>query len=174
MNYLELVEHPHHVLGRGHDVWRSHVEQWAEVSRHLSDPASAESLLLSQAQRPGIANDGALRPAERQVHDGALSGHQHRQSANIVNGRRGVKSDASLVRTASIVVLNTNASEHLTRAVVHANGDDEVMLAHRCTKERRGRGIQPQPIRDAIKLRLCLTECGSRRGPCSYWVQRLR
>ena len=70
-------------------------ERDPEVSRHLSDPASAESLLLSQAQRPRIANDRALRPADRQVHDGALPGHQHRQSANIVNGRRGVKSDAS-------------------------------------------------------------------------------
>ena len=64
-------------------------------------------------------------------------------------------------------MLNTKSSKHLTRAVVHADGDDEVVLAHRCTKERRSRGIQPQPIRDAIKLRLCLTECGSRRGPCS-------
>ena len=135
--------------------------------------------LQSRSCSPRLSDRGSqtidpFAPPSGKIYDGALPCHQHRQCANIVNGRRGVKSDASLVRTASIVVLNTNASEHLTRAVVHADGDDEVVLAHRCTKERRGRGIQPQPIRDAIKLRLCLTECGSRRGPCSYWVQRLR
>jgi hypothetical protein len=82
VNHLDLVEHPEHVLGRGHDVGRRHVDMRAQVFRQLPHPAAADCFLLAHAQVVRVADDAALAAAERNVHHGALPRHPRREGAN--------------------------------------------------------------------------------------------
>src|SRR5512141_173177 len=125
---FELVEHPEHVLGVGHDVGGGDVAEGADVLGQDPDPAAAETLLLALAEVMRVANDAALAAAERDVHDGALPGHPHRQGADRVDRLLGGEADAALAGPAGIVVLAAEAVEHADAAVVHADGDREMVL----------------------------------------------
>ena len=118
---LVFVEHPDHVLRRGHHVRRRHVGQLADVARDLANPSAADLLLLAHAQVVRIANDPALAAAERDVDDRALPRHPHGERAHGVDGFLRVEADAPFGRAARVVVLHAEALEHLDVAVVHAD-----------------------------------------------------
>ena len=96
VDHLVLVEHPQHVLRGGHHVGGRHVGHRADVARELPHPAAADLLLLAGAQVVGIADHPALAAAQRDVRDGALPGHPHRQGAHRVDGLLGMEADAAL------------------------------------------------------------------------------
>ncbi len=77
VNLLELVQHPEHVLGTGHDVRRRHVEHGPHVAGDGSHPGPTQILLFSHAEVVRIANHAALAAAQRNVHHGALPRHPH-------------------------------------------------------------------------------------------------
>ena len=110
---LELVQHPEHVLGGGHDVRRRDIGLGTDVARHLPHPPAADLLLLPLAQVVRITDHAALGAAEGDVHHGALPGHPHGQRANGVERLLGVEANAALARAAGIVVLHAEAAEDL-------------------------------------------------------------
>ena len=94
---LELVEHPQHVLGVGHDVRRRDVRDGPDVPGHLPHPAAADLLLLARAQvvrdrrprRPCAPPSGMSTTAHFQV--------IHMASARTVSiGLLRVEADAAL------------------------------------------------------------------------------
>ena len=111
-----LVQHPEHVLGVGHDVGRRDVPEGADVLGDGPDPAPAQPFLLPLAEVVRVADDAALAAAERDVHDGALPGHPHGESAHRVDGLERMETDAAFARTAGIVVLDAEAAEDLDGA----------------------------------------------------------
>jgi hypothetical protein len=82
---LEFVEHPRHVLCRGHDIGRGHVDVRTEIARHLTHPSAAHLLLLAQAERARVALDRAFRAAERKIRNRTLPRHRHRERAYLVD-----------------------------------------------------------------------------------------
>ena len=61
-----------------------------------------------------------------------------------------------------VVVLDANACEHLRRAVVHSDGQSEMVLTHRRSQQRVTRSVEHESINGAIELRQCLAQ-GARR-----------
>jgi hypothetical protein len=66
-----------------------------------------------------------------------------------------VETDATLARSAGIVVLYAKTSEDLHHSVVHAHRDGEVVLAQRVPQEISGGRIKPQVFGYFIELGLC-------------------
>ena len=83
---------------------------------HLPHPAAADPLLLARARRLcGSQITPPLAPPKRDVDDGALPRHPHREGAHRVEGLLGVEADAALARSAGVVVLDAEAAEDLQR-----------------------------------------------------------
>jgi len=57
---LVLIEHPHHVLGVGHDIGRRHVLHRTHVADHLPNPTAAQRFLLARRQIMGVADHASL------------------------------------------------------------------------------------------------------------------
>src|SRR5512143_735849 len=64
----------------------------------------------ARAQVVRIADDAALRATERDVDDGALPRHPHRERADRVDGFLRVEADAALARSAGVVVLHAETA----------------------------------------------------------------
>ena len=64
----------------------------------LGGEPAGESLQLLRAQLARIEGDAALRPAERNVDEGALPGHPHGQGSDVVEVRGGVEPQPALGR----------------------------------------------------------------------------
>ena len=103
-----------------------------------------------------IADHAALGAAQRDVDDGALPGHPHRQRANGVDGLLRVEADAALARAARIVVLHAEAAEDLYASVVHVARDGEVELTQRIAQKLAGSRIKTQVFSDFVEL--CLRD----------------
>jgi hypothetical protein len=65
-----------------------------------------------------------------------------------------MKPNASLARSAGVVVKNAKAAEDPDASVVHPEGDEELMLLQRRAEELAGRQVQPQPFRRPVELEL--------------------
>jgi hypothetical protein len=162
---LELVEHPHHVLRVGHHVRRGDVAERAGVARNLTDPPAADLFGLVRAELVGIAHHAALAAAEGDVDDGAFPGHPHRQGADGVGHLHRMKADAALAGAARVVVLHAETAEDAARAVVHADGDGEVVFAQGRAEQIAGRPVEAERVGDAVELPLGGEECVvGRRG----------
>src|SRR5438046_1388663 len=77
------VHHPGHRLLIGAEVRGGNVQVRADHEDDLGGIASGEVLLLLHRELAGITPDAALGPAVGEAHQGALPGHQHRQSADL-------------------------------------------------------------------------------------------
>jgi hypothetical protein len=151
---LELVEHPEHVLGVGHDVGGRDVTEIADVVGQDPDPAAAEPFLLARAEVVRVADDAALAAAEGDVHDGTLPGHPHGQGPDGVDRLLGVEADASFAGPAGVVVLATEALEDADAAVVHADGDGEMVLPQRLPQEVPGGLVELEKVGHRVELLL--------------------
>ena len=149
---LELVEHPEHVLGAGHDVGGGDVPEVADVLGDDPDPAAAEAFLLARAEVVRVADDAALAAAERDVDDGALPGHPHGQGPDGVDRLLRVEADAALAGPAGVVVLAAEAAEDADAVVVHADGDGEMVLPQRLPQEVPGRLIELEKVGHSVEL----------------------
>jgi hypothetical protein len=159
VNGLVLVEHPQHVLRGRHHVRRGHVHERADLARDLAHPATTDRLLLARAEVVRIADDASLAAAERNVDHRAFPGHPHRQRPHRVHGFLRVESNAALAGTARVVVLYPETAEHLHRAIVHADGNAEVVLAHGIAQHLPRRLVETELVRDLVELGLRHREC---------------
>jgi hypothetical protein len=151
---LELVEHPEHVLGAGHDVGGGDVAEVADVLGDGPDPAAAKPFLLAGAEVVGVADDAALAAAERDIDDGALPGHPHGQGPDRVDRLLGVEADAALAGAAGIVVLAAEAAEDADAAVFHADGDREMVFPERLSQEVSCRLVEVEKVGHRVELLL--------------------
>ena len=154
MDRLELVQHPEHMLRRGHHVRGRDILDRAYVLGDLANPAPADLLLLVGAEVVRIADHAPLSPSQRDVHHRALPCHPHGQSANGVHRLLGMEADAALAWPPGVVVLHTESAEHFDASVVHAGGNREGILPQRFAEELNSPGIELQKLRDAVELGL--------------------
>ena len=128
--------------------------RWPTSWASCADPAAADPLLLARAEVVRVADDAALAAAERDVDDGALPGHPHGQGADGVDRLLGVEADAALAGAAGVVVLAAEAAEDADAAVVHADGDGEMVLPQRLPQEVPGRLVELEKVGDSVELLL--------------------
>src|SRR5207248_111768 len=89
----------------------------------LAREAARHALELEGAHLFRIADDSALRPAERDAHERALPRHPHRERLDLVERDVGVVADAALRRAARDVVRDAEALVDGHRSVVHPSRD---------------------------------------------------
>jgi hypothetical protein len=85
-----------------------------------------------------------------------------------------MKSNAPLVRSARVVVLNANPLEHLCGSVIHPNRNGDVVFAERHSQELAGAAVEAEPIGDAIELRLRLSQGGESVAIGGLSIQRVQ
>ena len=149
------------------------ITPWSSVAKRRVTRSSS-----SEAQRARIDRHAALRAAERDVDEGALPGHPHRERPHLVEVGRRVEADAALGRSARHVVLHAVAGEDADRPVVHRHR--EVGGPFALGKAQHGAHVGSQ--REVIGSPIELAERGlegaqrsdgqgsrrdSRRGDCS-------
>src|SRR4029079_19161478 len=84
----------------------------------LRREAAGHRLELLGAHPRGIDRDPTLRAAERDIDEGALPGHPHRECTDVVEIRRGVVTQTAFRGSPRHVVLDPVAGEYLDRTVV--------------------------------------------------------
>jgi hypothetical protein len=65
-----------------------------------------------------------------------------------------METDSSFAGAARIVMLNPETPEYLDVAVVHANGDTEMVFPQRMTEQIPGRLVQIEKVSHPVKLSL--------------------
>jgi hypothetical protein len=65
-----------------------------------------------------------------------------------------METDSPLAGAAGVVVLDPETSEYLDLAVVHANGNTEMVFPHRIAEQVSARLVQFEEISDPVKLSL--------------------
>ena len=113
-----------------------------------------DAFLFSIAEIVRIADNAALSAAEGNVHHGAFPGHPHGESADGVHGFMRMEPDPALVRAAGVVVLNAESPENLGASVVHADGNQEMILAQGIAEQIAGRLIQAEFPGNGVELLL--------------------
>src|ERR1039458_8861293 len=155
MDLFELVEYPEHVLGPGHDIRRRHIGKRTDVLCHLTHPATANLLLLTQTEVVRIANDSPLCSSQGNIHHRALPRHPHRQRPDRVNRLLRMETDTTLPRPTRVVVLHAETAENFHRAVVHSHRDGKMELPQRVAQEVPGGRIQAEVFGYLVELLLC-------------------
>lgn len=107
-----------------------------------------------------IDNDAAFRAAERQVHDGTLPSHPHREADAFLGAHTGVVAEPTFVWTAYVVVLGTVP-------VVYRDGAVVALDRHRYLDHARRVGESLDHAVsdvDVLGSRLQLAACGLQGG----------
>ena len=152
--HRERVHDPGHDLRRRVDVRRGNVFLRTDDDRDLGREAAGEVLELLHRHVLGIADDAALRAAERDVDERALPRHPHRQRLDFVERHVGMEADAALAGSARQVVLHAIAGEHAKAAVVHAGGNGDLEHALGLTQITVERFVQADEQPDFVELAL--------------------
>ena len=177
------VEDPGHHARVGADVRRRDVLLRADLVDDLAREAAGHALELAPRKLLRIADDAALRAAERQAHERALPRHPHRERLDLVAGDVRVVADAALRRAARDVVRDAVALEDGHRAVVHRDGDRDLdgLLAPledvdqvRVDRERLADASQLL-ARDRVRILAQVGwHLGRRHAPPPGWLARWR
>ncbi len=120
------VEDPRHHGRVRADVRRRDVLLRPDLVHDLRRVAARHPLELARGELPRVADDAALRAAERQVHQRALPRHRHRERLDLVERDVGVVADPALRRPARDVVRDAPAGEDADGAVVHRGRDRDL------------------------------------------------
>src|SRR4029078_13729896 len=100
----------------------------------------------------GIGRTPTLRAAERDIDEGALPGHPHRECTDVVEIRRGVVAEPALRRSARHVVLDPVAGEYLDRTVVELDGEVHGPFALRGAQDRAKLRCELQMVGSEVEL----------------------
>ena len=131
------VEDPRHHRRARADVGRRDVLLRPDLVDDLGRVAARHPLELADRERLRVADDAALRAAERQVHQRALPGHPHRERLDLVERDGRVVADAALRRAAGDVVRDAPAGEDAHGAVVHRGRDRDLDRLLALAEDRR-------------------------------------
>ena len=102
------------------------------ITRHdLGGVAPSHVLELAPAHRAGVAGHAALGAPVRQLHQGALPAHEHRECGDFGERDAGMVPDAALGGPEDRAVMDPVAEEHFRPAVVHARVDPPTTSARR-------------------------------------------
>ncbi len=151
--FIEYVSKIHAIDGSvGADVRRRDVLLRADLVDDLARVAAGHPLELAARHLLRVADDAALRAAERDAHQRALPRHPHREGLDLVERDVRVVADAALRRAARDVVRHAVALEDLRRPVVHADRDrdlDRLLARAEDVDEVR---VDVEDRRDALQL----------------------
>ena len=131
--------------------------------------ASGDCIEFPLAQGVWVKLNAALGPAEGQVQQCGLPGHQRRQCPHLVLVGQGMVSHASLVGPPSPVVLHTISLEHFNAPVVHPHRQRYPQVAPRFTQHQACPGVQPEPrgrsleVEHYVFLGAAVFSCGSHK-----------
>ncbi len=125
-----------------------------DILGDLADPAAAELFMLSGAQIVRIAHDAAFTSAQRDIDHRAFPRHPHREGTNDIDIFHRMETDSPFAGAARIVMLNPEPPEYPDLAVVHANGDAEMVFPQRITEQVPGRLVQIEKISHSVELSL--------------------
>ena len=147
------VHHPRHdALVRVH-VRRRNVGVGTERVDDAGGVAARESLELAGAHLERVADDAALRTAERQIHHGALPRHPRGERLHLFERDVHVEADAALGRTARRVVQHAVSGEHLDLAVVHHHRDGHGDLLLGMAQDLVETGLEIEQLGRAVEAR---------------------
>src|SRR6266852_982242 len=117
------VHDPGHDAVVGADIRRGHVTLRADDIHQLRRVAPCDAFEFEIGQQLGIADDAALRAAERNIYYGAFPCHPRRQRPDLIQGHVRSVADSALSRTASNRMLHTIAGEDFNPAIVQLDRD---------------------------------------------------
>jgi hypothetical protein len=144
---LEGVDDPDHLALAGSVVGRGDIERRADevLLDQLRRVAPDHPLPKPVAHRVGIDPDSALGPAEGDVDERALEGHERRQGHHLVLHEIGTEADPALGGEPVVAVLHAVGLDDLDPPIVplHRKPDqvDRVAGAHRFEDSRREVGV---------------------------------
>src|SRR5205085_4467687 len=101
-----------------------------------------------------IDDDSALRAAKRDVDDGALPSHPHRERLDLVQRDVWVIADPTLRRSAVYVVLDAITGEHADALVVQLHREGACELALHLAQDLAEPGLELDELRRLIELGL--------------------
>ena len=110
--------------------------------------------LFARGQVVGVADHAALAATERDIDDGAFPGHPCGEGAHGIDGLLGVEPDAALGGSAGIVVLDPESLKDLHCAIIHPDGDGEVVLALRRSQQLPNPVIELKQLGNRVELAL--------------------
>ena len=125
----------------------------ADDAFELGGEPAGQGFELLRAHRARIAGHAAFGAAERDVDQGRLPGHPHRQRPDVIEVGRRVESQAALGRTARDVVLDAVALEDLDRAVIALDGEVDRELALGYSEDGAQAGLERDVVGCGIELR---------------------
>ena len=115
----------------GIHIRSGHVFLQPQHPANLADVGAAQAFQFPSRKRLGIADDAALATTEWDVDHRGFPGHPSSQGADGIDGLAAVIANTTLVWAARIVVLDPEATEDLSRAIVHLHRERHVQLTQR-------------------------------------------
>ena len=101
---------------------------------------------------PGSQATPPLAPAVRQLHQGALPAHEHRERGDFGERDAGMVADTALGGPEDRAVMDPVAEEHFRPAVVHARGHADHQRPPGIPEALVHSGIERQPLGDRVQL----------------------
>ncbi len=146
------VHHPRHGLLVGPEIGGRNVQIGPDQGHDLGGVASGQAFALPQRQPVGRAAHAALRAPERQAHERALPGHEHRERAHLAQVHARVVPEPALARPQRGVVMDPVSDEHLRPPVVHEHGEGDGERPPRIPQPLVDTGLDIQVVRDRVQL----------------------
>jgi len=150
--HRDRVHDPGHDLLVGAHVRRGNVLGRADDDADLGGVAAGQALQLVAGERPWVDEDAALGAAVRQVYDGGLPGHPHRQRPHFVERDVEAVADAALGRATREVVLDAVPVEDPERPVVHVDGKVDGQLALAVSEHLPEPEVEAEPLGRGVEL----------------------
>ena len=150
--HRDRVHDPGHRLGVRAHVGCRDVRVGADDPLELGSEATGQGFELLRTHRARIAGHAAFGAAERDVDEGCLPGHPHRQRPDVIEIGLRVESQAALGRPARDVVLDPVALEDLDRAVITLDGEMHRELPLRDPEDGAQAGFERDVVGRGIEL----------------------
>ena len=115
----ECVGEPRHDLRVGANAWTRNVVVGTNLIADGGTISTRDAHEFIPAQFAWIATNAALGAAKWKTHKTALERHDHGQTLHLIQRDMWMKSQAALVWTKRVVVLNAIAGEQAMLAIIH-------------------------------------------------------
>src|SRR5579863_1500426 len=116
---------------------------------------------LVERQRVRVADHATFGSAKRDIRDGGLPGHVHRERPRVVQRHSRVVAQPALRGAARNVVLHAKAREDPERSVVHLHREMHGELAFHFAQHRTNGVIKPEGVGGGVELPLSNAQGGA-------------